>query len=97
LVKVVVGFKLKAGADIQPTLLKLRSHAITYPGFVKAETLLNTQDASIIFVLYTWNKTEDWQSWEKANVRKKLLQEADALLCEQPRIRVYRVLPTSGR
>ena len=97
MIKVVVGFKLKKGADIQPILLKLRSHAITYPGFISAENLMNTQDNSIIFVLYTWNKIEDWKLWEEANTRKKILQQADVLLCEPPREKTYRILPTSGR
>ena len=97
MIKVVVGYKLKTGADIQPILMKLRSHAITYPGFISAENLINIQDNSIIFVLYTWNKIEDWKLWEETNTRKKILQEADGLLCEQPRVKVYRVLPTTGQ
>ena len=97
MIKVVVGYKLKTGADIQPVLMKLRSHAITYPGFISAENLINIQDNSIIFVLYTWNKIEDCKLWEETNTRKKILQEADGLLCEQPRVKAYRVLPTSGQ
>ncbi len=97
MIAVIVGYKLKTGADIQPILMKLRSHAITYPGFISAENLINVRDNSIIFVLYTWNKIEDWQLWEETNTRKKILQEADALLCEQPRVKAYRVLPTTGR
>jgi len=94
-VKVIVGYKLKVDADIQPVLMKLRSHAITYPGFVSAENLIGVQDNSIIFVLYTWDKIEDWQLWENTIIRKKILQEADALLCEQPRVRIYQVIPTT--
>jgi len=97
MIKVVVGYKLKTAVDIQPILLKLRSNAITYPGFINAENLMNTQDSSIIFVLYTWDKIEDWQLWESTNTRKKILQEAEPILCEQPRVKVYRVLPTTGR
>ena len=97
MIKVVVGYRLKPDADIQPILLKLRSHVITYPGFISAENLMNTQDNSIIFVLYTWNKIEDWKLWEETNTRKKILQEAEPILCEQPRVKVYRVLSTTGR
>jgi len=97
MIKVVVGYKLKAGVDIQPILMKLRSHAITYPGFVSAENLISVQDNSIIFVLYTWEKIEDWRLWENTSIRKRILQEADALSSEQPRVRIYRVLPTTGR
>ena len=96
MIKVVVGHKLKVDADIQPTLMKLRSHAMTYPGFISAENLISTQDNSIVFVLYTWNKTEDWHLWENTIIRKKILQEAGALLLEPPRVRIYRIMPTTG-
>ena len=92
MIKVVVGHKLKVGADIQPTLMKLRSHAMTYPGFISAENLINVHDNSIVFVLYTWSRIEDWHLWENTTIRKKILEEANALLCEQPRVKIYRVL-----
>jgi antibiotic biosynthesis monooxygenase (ABM) superfamily enzyme len=97
LIKVVVGYKLKARADIEPVLLKLKSHAITYPGFINVEYLMNTQDNSIIFALYTWNNIKDWQLWEDTNTRKKILQEADVFLCEPPRVKKYTVLPMTKR
>ena len=95
MIKVVEGYKLKVNADIQPVLMKLRSHAITYPGFISAENLISAQDSSVVFILYTWNKIEDWHLWENTSVRKKILQGAEALLCEQTRVRVYRVMPTT--
>ncbi len=96
MVKVVVGYKLKPGANIQPILLKLRSNAITYPGFMNAENLMSIQDNSIVFVLYTWNKIEDWQLWEVAHTRKIILKEAEQILYEQPRVNIYRLFPTNG-
>ena len=47
MIKVVTGHKVKEGADIQPILLKLRSHAMQYPGYVSAENLLGEKDSSI--------------------------------------------------
>jgi len=95
MIKIVVGHKLKAGTDIQPILMKLRSHAMTYPGFISAENLFSIQDNSIVFVLYTWNKIEEWHLWENTTIRKKILEEADTLLLEPPRVRIYRVMPTT--
>ena len=97
MVKVIVGYRLKAGKDIHPMLMKLASHAITYPGFISVEYLMNIQDNSIIFAQYTWNKIEDWQLWENTNIRKKILQEADAILSEPPRVKAYSVLPIRRR
>ena len=93
MVKIVVGYRLKAGADIQPLLMKLMSHAITYPGFISVDYLMNAHNNSIIFAMYTWNKFEDWRLWENTYTRKKILQEADALLSEPPRVTTYSVLP----
>ena len=95
MVKVVVGYKLKKGVDIQSILMKLRTHAITYPGFIGAENLVGMKDCSIVFVLYSWEKIQDWERWENTIIRKKLLQEAEQLLSEPPRVRLYQVLPTT--
>ncbi|MFC1846848.1 antibiotic biosynthesis monooxygenase family protein [Chloroflexota bacterium] len=95
MIKVIEGYKLKVNADIQPVLMKLRSHAITYPGFISAENLVRTQDRSIIFVIYTWNRIEDWNLWDNTSVRKKILKEAEALLSEKPRVRIYGVMSTT--
>jgi antibiotic biosynthesis monooxygenase (ABM) superfamily enzyme len=94
MIKVIVGYKVKRDEDIQPILLKLRSHAMQYPGFMGAENLLSEEDSSIIAVIKTWERFEDWQAWEKSKIRQGLLREAEALLEEAPKITIYRVIPT---
>jgi antibiotic biosynthesis monooxygenase (ABM) superfamily enzyme len=94
MIKVIVGYKLKRDADIQPILLKLVSHAMQYPGFVSAENLLSEKDSSIIAVVKTWEKLEDWRAWEKSSIRQALLREAETLLEEAPQVTVYTILPT---
>ncbi len=37
MIKVIVGYELKEEANIQHILLKLRSYALTFPGFISAE------------------------------------------------------------
>jgi antibiotic biosynthesis monooxygenase (ABM) superfamily enzyme len=96
MVKVVVGYRLKVDADIQPVLMKLRSYAITFPGFISAENLVSTQDNTLYAIIYTWDNIENWKAWENTKVRKQVLQEAERLLREQPRITTYRVVPTTG-
>ena len=93
MIKVIVGYKLKRGADIQPILLKLVSHAMQYPGFVSAENLLSEKDNSIIAVVKTWDKLEDWRAWEKSKIRQGILREAGALLVEEPKVTVYMMMP----
>ena len=96
MVKVIVGYKLKENVDIQAILMKVRTHAMTFPGFVSAENLASMRDSSIILVIYTWEKIEDWRTWENTIIRKELLKEAEPLLSEQPRVRMYQVLSTTG-
>jgi antibiotic biosynthesis monooxygenase (ABM) superfamily enzyme len=94
-IKVFAGYKLKAGADIRPILLKLRSYAMTYPGFVGAENLTSAKDSSIVAMLCTWEKVEDWEIWERSEIRQELLRQAAKLLEEEPRVTIYRIIPTS--
>ena len=44
MIKVIVGYRVKAGKDIRPLLLKLRMNAMQYPGFVGAENLTHRRD-----------------------------------------------------
>jgi antibiotic biosynthesis monooxygenase (ABM) superfamily enzyme len=94
MIKVIVGYKVRKGEDIQPILLKLRSHAMQYPGFMSAENLCSEEDNSIVAVINTWERVEDWKTWEKSTIRQELLREAEALLEEKPKITIYRLMPT---
>lgn len=92
MIKVFIGHKVKEDADIQPILLKLRSHAMQYPGFVGAENLLGEKDISIVILVSTWEKTEDWRLWEKSKIRAELYRQAEALLEEEPKVTIYRIV-----
>lgn len=94
MIKVIVGYKIKEGADIQPVILKLRSHAITYPGYVGAENLASFQDKSIVASISTWQKPEDWFAWRDSKVAQTLWAEVTAFLVEEPQVTIYRVMPT---
>ena len=94
MIKVISGYKLQSGADLQPVLLKLRSHAMTYRGFVGAENLINAKDISIVAIISTWESVEDWKAWETSTARREILREAEALLEEELRITIYRIMPT---
>jgi heme-degrading monooxygenase HmoA len=96
MIKVIVGYELKEGADIQPVLLKLRSYAMTFPGFISAEHIRSVKGTSIAALLYNWERLEDWDAWESSKLRQQILQEAEALLVSKPRITIYEVVPTSA-
>ena len=94
MIKVIVGYKVKIREDIEPILLKLRSNAMTYPGFVGEEILISQKDIYVVAVISTWVKAEDWRAWEESTTRKELLRQAKALLVDEPRVTVWRVMPT---
>jgi len=94
MIKVIVGYKVKIREDIEPILLKLRSNAMTYPGFVGAEIIINEKNIYIVAVVSTWVKAEDWRVWAESTIRQKLLRQAEALLADEPRVTVWRVIPT---
>ena len=97
LIKVIEGYKLKTGADIKPLLLKLRSSVMTYPGYVGAENLISEQDTSIVTMISTWEKADDWRLWESSMNRQKIIEEIKALSVEEPRITTHWIIPTVGR
>jgi len=96
MVKVIIGYKLKQGADIQPILLRLRSYAATFPGFVGAENLRSKLDSSIVAMQSNWLELKDWQTWESSKIRQQIVKDAQSLLEDEPRVTVYTVMPTSG-
>ena len=96
MIKVIEGYELKKGADIQPVFQKLRSYAMTFPGFISAEHIRSVKGTSIAALLYNWERLEDWDAWESSKLRQQILQEAEALFVSNPRVTVYEVMPTSA-
>lgn len=95
MIKVIVGYRVKKGADIRPPLLKFRMDAMQYPGFVGAENLTNRRDSSIIIVISTWEGPENWIAWEKSKVRAELIKEIEPLVEDQTRVAIYDIIPTT--
>ena len=96
MIKVIAGHKVKKDADIQPTLFKLRSHAMQYPGYVGAENLLGEGDTSIVVLVTTWERIDDWRVWGKSKIKEGIYRQAEALLEEEPKVTIYRVVPVQG-
>jgi len=93
--KGIVGFKVRNYKDIEPTLLKLRSHAMQYPGFVSAENLVSDVDSSVVVMTSTWETLENWRTWLKSRITQDLLRQYKELTMEKPRVTAYRIMPTA--
>jgi antibiotic biosynthesis monooxygenase (ABM) superfamily enzyme len=96
MVKIIEGYELRKGADIQALFLKLRSYAMTFPGFISVEHIRSVKGTPIAALLYNWDRIENWEAWESAKLRQQILQEADAYLVSKPRVTIYTVMPTSA-
>ncbi len=95
MIKVITGYKVKEGADIKPLLLKSRVDAMQYPGFVGAENLISRRDGSIMLVISTWERPENWIAWQKSKVKAELLKEIEPLVDDETRVEIYNVIPTT--
>ena len=59
MIKGIIGYKVLRYEDLAPILMKLRSHAMQYPGFVGAENLVSEEDLSVVMMTTTWQTTEN--------------------------------------
>ena len=94
MLKVIIGYKMKPKKDVLPMLLRLRSHAMTYPGYVGAENLMNNHDVSIVAIITTWESIDNWREWEKSSSRLAIIKEFQDSLAEEPKVTIYRIIPT---
>lgn len=94
-IKVLNGYRLKSGADIKPFLVKLREHAMSYPGYLGSENLVSVKDPSIMAIITSWDNMDCWCAWRESRIRDTIMKEAEALLEEEMRVSVYRVIPTA--
>ena len=93
MIRVVIERHLKEEKreDLIPLLRECRTAAKDYTGFIDGETLVNTEDSSIITVICTWNSLEEWQAWYKSESRNKLEQQIDSILQEKVKVNTYQV------
>ena len=96
MIRVIEGHKVKDYIDMQPILLKIRANAMQYPGYVGSEFLIDNKANDVVVVISTWMTPEAWQLWEKSKVRVDLYQQAEWLMVEEPRISIYRIVPTQA-
>jgi heme-degrading monooxygenase HmoA len=97
MIKVIIERHLKEGKSLSPLLRELRAAAMHHPGYVTGETLVNTEDDSIITVISTWRSLEDWKAWETSETRAKLGQQIRTLLVEEPKFTIYKIMTTEEK
>jgi len=94
MIKGVIGYKVVSYKDVEPILMKLRSYAMQYPGFVGAENLVSEEDYSVVIMISTWETIEYWRTWVESRITRDLLKQAKAVVVGAARITTYRTMPT---
>jgi len=99
MVRVVIERHLKEGkkGNLLPLLRALRTSAMSYSGYIHGESLVGTENTSIISVLSTWQSMEEWKKWENSEQRVKLYEKIDPLLAEKPKVSVYQIMATEEK
>ena len=97
MIKGIMGYKVRRDTDLEPILLKLKSHATQYQGFKGMENLVGEEKASVVALVSTWETLEDWKSWAQSTITQELLRQAETLLVEQPRVTTYRMMMPAVR
>ncbi len=99
MIRVVIQRKLKEGkkGDLLPLLRALRTAAMSHSGYIHGESLVGTEDPSVISVLSTWQSLEEWKAWEKSPQRVNLYEQIEPLLVEKPGVSVYLIMATEEK
>jgi quinol monooxygenase YgiN len=92
MVKGIVGCRARKDTDVEPLLLKLKSHAAQYDGFKGMDHLVSEENSSLIAMVSTWENVEAWKSWAQSAITQELLRQAERLLGEEPRLTTYRMM-----
>ena len=81
-VKVLIKRKIKDGKlnEASKLLIKARYNAMGQPGYISSETLSGCDDQNNLLVVSMWQKIENWNQWEKSEVRAENETEFESLL-----------------
>jgi len=87
----LIGEKDKA---VAPLIVRLRSLALTQPGYICGETLRCIEPAEEVeyLVRASWNSVEDWKRWLHSDQRKAIQDQIDAITGETTEYRIYEPL-----
>lgn len=65
-------FKTVKTREVIALLTKLRSAAMSQPGYISGETLTNYADQQDVCVIATWQSMEEWLKWKENPERKNI-------------------------
>ena len=66
--------------EMIPLFRKMRSLAITQPGYISGETLKSSDRPDTFIVISSWQSADDWEKWLISKERQEIQSEVDNLL-----------------
>ena len=97
MIKVIVERHAKGIESLPPLLRELRAAAMHQSGYITGETLVSTEDKSIVVVISTWRSLKDWKAWETSETRARLYQQIEPLLAQKPKVSTYQIMATEAK
>lgn len=71
--KILIKRRFKEGnkKQILALLKEMRSKAMTFPGYISGETLMQPDYPNNMIIICSWQSLENWQNWKNSPERKK--------------------------
>ena len=81
-VKVLIKRKIKDGKlnEASKLLIKARYNAMGRPGYISSETLSGCDHQNNVVVVSMWQRIENWNQWEKSELRAENEVEFETLI-----------------
>ena len=89
MVRIIIEHKTKDVDGLINALWRLRTEAMKQRGYITGETLVNIEDPSSVLVISTWEKAEDWDTWNISETRAKLTKPINEILLEPYKVRKF--------
>ncbi|PAV26791.1 hypothetical protein C8D92_10780 [Tamilnaduibacter salinus] len=67
---------------------QLLQRAVTAPGFISGETLVDLSDPNHRMTLCNWRSVADWDHWYRSQERQGLMDELVALLEREEKVTI---------
>jgi len=81
-IKVLIKRKIKDGKmnEASKLIIKARYNAMGQQGYISSETLSGCDDQNNVIVVSMWQKIENWNQWEKSELRAENETKFESLL-----------------
>jgi len=74
---------------VMDLLNRMRSIAVTRPGYIHGESLKRLDMPGEILVISSWQSVRDWENWVSNPERLEIQEKIDFLLGEETQYEVY--------